>query len=190
MTKNQLVILNGNPDPGPERFSAALCRSYAMGARRSGWNTTQLNVSEISGERYAAATANLAHALKSTCSANRLAIILPVWLGLPPDCLTYFLRLARGLSPDILAKIPTHVIATMDMPGFVYRNQTMKNGAGQILPVVVALPGIRIAKYTLVGSMHAIDLSQRQGWLAQAEAAGQADTDHRGEVPHVQRLSA
>lgn len=190
MKKNQLVILNGHPDPGPERFCAALCRSYAKGARGAGWAATIFNTGEISGERYAAATPDLAQALKSTCSAERIAIFLPVWLGLPPDCVTYFLRLARGLSSEMLEKIPTHVIATMDMPGFVYRNQMKKNEVGQMLPVVVALPGIHTAEYTLIGSMHTIGSSQRMGWLAQMESAGQFDTAGRAEMPYLQRLSA
>lgn len=186
MKSRHLVVLNGHPDPGPDRFCAGLCRSYMNGARRAGWATTLFNIGQLFGD--AAATTDLALALKATCAAERLAIVYPVWLGSPPENLAYFSRLARALSPECLDKITTHVIATMDMPGLLYRNQTKRNEWGQIVPMVVCLPGMPTTKHTLIGSVSAISASQRAARLAQMDATGYADMIGHG--AHTQKLSA
>ena len=46
MSRNILVV-NGHPDPRPERFCAALCDAYSAGAQAQGCATRRLDVGSL-----------------------------------------------------------------------------------------------------------------------------------------------
>lgn len=161
----KLVVINGHPDPRPERFCAALAAAYRDGGEAGGWNASLLDAGALPLSAIAGLRDDLCDdpalgvALKQIDGADRLAVIYPLWFGRPPESLrAIFSYLDRG-GPERKA----HVIVTMDMPAFAYR-QLAKPEAEQKQPML-DLAGVILDEPVLIGCVQTISAEQRQHWL-------------------------
>lgn len=163
-----LLVINGHPDPRPERFCAGLSTAYQEGAKAGGWEVRRLDIG--------ACSLSMLEALKQGCGdsakimlddmawADRLVIVYPLWFGQPPQGLrTVFSYLDEGPSNPMRGR-KAHLIVTMDMPAFAYRNMLRPGGSetSQMLDV----PGLIAEEPVLVGCVSALEAEQRQRWLS------------------------
>lgn len=174
MTK-ELIILNGHPDPRPERFCAALCDAYERGAKAASWMTRRLDVGRLGlgalagHDRNRAAQEEVETMLAAIRAAGRLVVVFPLWVNEPPEMLqTLFHRLA--CMPDGARPSQTRVIVTMELPALMLK--ATKDARREIDPQAVTLPGIVIRDMTVIGCVNSISLAQRKTWLDTVEQYG------------------
>ena len=76
--ERRILVVNGHPDPAPERFCSALCDAYEEGAHHAGWIVRRLTIGLLSnnGTRDAA--------LEDMRCATQLVVVYPLWLDQPP----------------------------------------------------------------------------------------------------------
>ena len=178
MSRNLLVV-NGHPDPRPERFCAALCAAYEAGARERGCATRRLDVGMLDLGALADAAApegeplnNLEHAFRLLRAADRLAIVYPLWADSPPADLRrlfdYVARLDAYLHPDAVGQAKAaRVIVTTALPGLLYRAKLAREPANPL-----ALCGVAAGEPTFIGSVGSISPAQRKRWLREMRTLG------------------
>ncbi|MEI9992881.1 MAG: NAD(P)H-dependent oxidoreductase [Rhizomicrobium sp.] len=177
MGRNILVV-NGHPDPGPERFCAALCEAYEAGARTRGYATRRLDVgalhlSALSAARDADAAPldRLEQAFRLMRAADRLAIFYPLLSDGPPEELSqlfdYIARLRAHLEPAALGGTKSaRIVVTTSMPAFLYR--------GRAEPVTRhRLCGVAAGEPLFIGSVDTISSTQRTRWLEEMRGLGE-----------------
>jgi putative NADPH-quinone reductase len=182
------LVVNGNPDPRPERFCAAVCAAFAQGVHEAGGKTRRLDVGRMGLPPDPAAwksaapslAAELAHALEKFSWAERLFIVFPMWLARPPAQLTLlFEEIARQREPEIrlrdtlgLTEEEKHadVVVTASFPSLIYRAHAGTSGGGW----TVSFPGLRLADTTILGSIEAIAQEERVRWLDWTRCRGAA----------------
>jgi len=176
MNRNILVV-NGHPDPRPERFCAALCDAYAAGAQAQGFATRRLDVGALNlsalaakGEEDAGFCGSVEQAFRLVRAADRLAIVFPLWADEPPaelrQMFDYVSRLDGYLHPQALhgAKA-ARVVVTTGLPAFLYRGRCPTARR-------LALSGVAVDEPTFIGSVESLSCAQRQRWLEQMRDLG------------------
>lgn len=183
-----LLIINGHPDPRPERFCSALSKAFADGARRAGSSVHALDAATLhfsSGRTQADISPDMAAALVQ--ATDRLAIVFPLWFDEPPAVVGKLLanaaRLRRGAQNTATAsQRATQLVVTMEMPAFIHRSMVradVRRGEGRELE---SLPGFDSAHVTFIGSVGAITLEQRQQWLREIRHLGE-QSERVGKMP-------
>jgi len=172
MSRNILVV-NGHPDPRPERFCAALCDAYEAGARAKGCATRRLDVGSLHLSLLTAGDDaepwdGIEQAYRLMRAADRLAIVYPLWLDGPPAELSQLFdivaKLQSHLTPDpVLAAKSARIVVTTALPSFLYRGKD----------TVVRLNGIA-GDPTFIGAVDTISAGQRTRWLEQVRSFGEA----------------
>ncbi|HEX4301870.1 MAG TPA: NAD(P)H-dependent oxidoreductase [Rhizomicrobium sp.] len=167
MSRNILVV-NGHPDPRPERFCAALCDAYAAGAAARGCATRRLDVGALNLASLAdddSEWESVEQAFRLVRAADRLAIFYPLWANAPPaelrQMFDYISRLSAHLQPHAAVKA-ARVVVTTGLPAFLYRGKLKDD----------ALRGIAAGAPTLIGSVESITSAQRARWLEQVHDYG------------------
>ncbi|HWA89427.1 MAG TPA: hypothetical protein VG889_05290 [Rhizomicrobium sp.] len=145
-----VLIVNGHPDPRPERFCAALARAYRDGARACGREAEILTLGALQDQ---AAWSDAAERLHD---GAEFVAIFPLWLDRVPPMLA---RLADEAAPTRCSD----AIVTMAMPAFAYRSGPACRDL---------LPAGAFERTTFIGSVDAISAAQRESWLAQVERLG------------------
>ena len=169
MSRNILVV-NGHPDPRPERFCAALCDAYSQGAQARGCATRRLDVGTLRLPAAAnddpQAWSGIEAAYRLVRAADRLAIVYPLWANAPPSELKqlfdYVARL-RGRLDGFSAKT-ARLVVTTELPAFLYRATQDRDA--------IALPGIQAEMPTFIGSVDSISVEQRTRWLQEVRGFG------------------
>ncbi len=178
MSKNILVV-NGHPDPRPERFCAALCEAYAAGAQARGCTTRRLDVGALNLAALAAASGgdaawdDVEQAFRLVRAADRLAIVYPLWADGPPAPLRqmfdYVSRLGAHIDPLTPPAKAARVVVTTGLPAFLYRGKR-RDVAKAPLP----LCGVAAGEPLYIGSVDDISAAQRMRWLEQMRGFGQS----------------
>src|SRR5579862_10018816 len=80
----RILVVNGHPDPRPERFCAALCDAYLQGARAAGRSVDAiaLGLLPIDDEPGLESPERL-DALRMLRACDALVAIYPLWLDKP-----------------------------------------------------------------------------------------------------------
>jgi putative NADPH-quinone reductase len=174
---SNVLVINGNPDPRPERFCAALCDAYRSGAARGGLVTRMLAVGDLAP--YAAADSgsvapdSLSLAADAFRWAERLFIVFPLWLDQPPAVLkSLFKQVAPLLAQFQSGQNDKRVrsVVTMDMPAFTHRAAFRKTENPSTAKL--GLPGIDIGEPLFIGSVRTLMPERRSHWLRELHAFG------------------
>lgn len=188
---SRIFLLDGHPDPAPERFCAALADAYAGGARRSGHEVRRFDLgsmefaplrSKADFDRGPVAQ-DAARVQDAIRWADHIVIIHPVWMGSQPAMLrALFEQVFRGgfvsSQPEhqpvkrLLKGKTAHVVATMGMPAFVYRWLYGAHGVRSLEKSLLKFAGLRPVRRTLVGAVEEMPEPKRRRWLARMQAAG------------------
>jgi len=188
---NHIVIIQGNPDPGPERFGRALAAAYQRGAEQSGKAVRIIDVAHIefallrSKDEWQSAKvpAAIRESQETINWADHLVIIYPLWLGDMPALLKAFLEqvLRPGFAFDAsqagmwkkrLTGKSARVIVTMGMPGFAYRWFFLAHSLKSLQRNILHFCGIRPVRTSVIGMVEASSPDGRNKWLAKLEAYG------------------
>lgn len=167
-----VVIVNGHPDPRPNRFCAALSDAYAAGARAKGLQVDRIDIANLgapSDPEWDAALARI------RC-APRLVVVYPLWLDGPPAALkSFFAEAATGsATPDRAVR----AIVTMDMPAFLHRSP--HTSAHARIAAALDLPGVEHTEPVFIGTVAGLTAAQRADWLKAIRefGAGKRDRIH------------
>ena len=155
-----IVVINGHPDPRPERFCAGLCQAFVEGALAERQKADVVTIGAISGTGFKEANDLVRR-------ADRAALIFPLWLDGPPPIVSRFFEHFAG------GECTAHVFVTMAMPAFAHRSlhhpQRGNQRASRILP-----SGVRASALTFIGSIDTLTGAQRQSWLDKVQRLGKA----------------
>lgn len=142
-----ILVIDGNPDPAPERLSSALAQAYLEGAQSSGCTVQSINVGGIdfpilrkaADFNTEAADSAIKDAQDAFLRAEHIVFFYPLWLGGPPALLKAFMeQVARnqfllrenkgGFPVGGLKGRSARVFVTMGMPALLYRTMYGAHG--------------------------------------------------------------
>lgn len=172
----KLLVVNGHPDPRPERYCHALAAAYAAGALRGGWQVRRLDLGRLPN-----AMLNSFHRgffddpaapelLSDFDWAGRLAIVYPLWFDRPPEGLCAVFSYLRSVQWGPADGRKAQVIVTMDMPAFAARSLVKP---GIEAPPMLSIPGLLPEEPLLIGCVSTITAGQRGDWLKTVEDYGE-----------------
>ncbi len=185
----RIFVLNGHPDPAPERFCSALADAYAAGAHRSGYEVRRFDLGAMDFPLIRSAAdsdtgevaRDAAHVQDALKWADHSVVIFPLWLDNQPAMLRAlfeqvfryrFVHIDCDKNRKALKGKTAHTIVTMGMNAWAYR---WKNGAYCVRALEKGLYGyaaIRPVRRTLIGSIHSLDGAARKAWLLKLQNAG------------------
>jgi putative NADPH-quinone reductase len=167
--KNILVI-NGHPDPSPERLSAALATAYQQGAEAAGCIVRRIDIGKVHFpilRNAAEFTSNavdeaIIDAQDAFLKADHVVFIFPLWLGGPPALLKAFLEQVgrgqfllrerkRGFPLGGLKGRSASVIVTMGMPPALYRILFRARGVKAFTQGILRLAGLSPVRISCFG---------------------------------------
>jgi putative NADPH-quinone reductase len=192
----QIVLVQGHPDPLPRHFCHALSDAYVSAARQAGHTVDVVNVARLEFplarsredlEQRQAPDA-IRQVQETLRRSDHVVLIYPIWNGGMPALLKGFFEQTFRTSfvfPDAepgqrlgfasyfkqrkaLAGKTGRVIATMQMPGFVYRwyfHPHLERNA-------MRLSGIGPIRETLIGLVEAPEDARRRRWLFRMQSFG------------------
>ncbi|APV52085.1 dehydrogenase [Betaproteobacteria bacterium GR16-43] len=187
----RVLVVQGHPDPRPERFCRALAKAYAEGARAGGHEVRELDVAALEfpvlrrRDDWAteAPTPDIRSAQLLLAWADHIVIVHPLWLGAMPALLKAFLEqafrpgfafayLEGGGSTMLLKGRSARVVVTMGMPGLVYtwfyRAHSLKSFARNVL----GFCGIHPVRSSVVGMVESPHPEHRERWLERMRGLG------------------
>lgn len=186
----RIAVIDGHPDPAPERLCHGLAAAYLEGAADGGHETRLLRVADLDlpllrshAEFHEGAPPPAALAAQEAIDwAGHLVLIYPLWLGTMPAALKALLE--QTLRPDFAmdygGRYPTgrlngrsaRIVVTMGMPTLAYRwwfgAHSLKNLERNILKFV----GFGPVRETLFGVVDKASTEKRAGWLAEMGRLG------------------
>ncbi len=186
----RICLINGHPDPSPERFAHALCEAYAEGAEAVGHIVSRVEAGALDlgfltnqAEFEAPAPQAVAHVQASIAGAEHVVFVYPLWLGTMPAKMKAFLEhvgrgnffLETGAPGEWPARKMTgksaRVIVTMGMPGFAYRLFFGSHSLKALQGGVLKLSGFKPVRDTVLGLVES-GPERRAKMLADVRALG------------------
>jgi putative NADPH-quinone reductase len=163
----RLLVVNGHPDPRPERFCAALCKACLTGATEAGREADIIALGAVFPANGSGKEGELAHALELLRQPARLTVIFPLWLDKPPEIVTrFFEQVERDTQMN---SRHAHIVATMSLPAFAHRSMFRES---ESVRHNMSLPGLDIDALNFVGSIDTISQAQREEWLCRLRRLG------------------
>jgi putative NADPH-quinone reductase len=174
----RLLVINGHPDPRPQRFCAALCGAYEEGARQGGWPVRRLSIGELTLASDApAGCAELEATMADIDWATHLIVVFPLWLNKAPDGVRRLFEHWSGRPPRDGVAACTRVIRaviTMEMPAFAHRDMLRCGTRISRLSHNILLPGFCDQQQEFIGSVESISATERSRWLQTMRGCGAA----------------
>lgn len=170
----RVLVVNGHPDPRPERLCAALCEAYAAGAIAAGHAVRRLDVGvldfplvrEAQAFSGPAGAADILEAQDAIRWCEHLVLVHPLWQGGVPALLKGFLEQVfrygfalpapgegRGLPGGLLGGRSARLIVTMGMPAAAYRLLFGAFGTRALERGLLRLAGFRPVRSSLLGAV-------------------------------------
>jgi putative NADPH-quinone reductase len=186
----KVLVINGHPDPRPDRLCAALAESYAEGAVEGGLQVRRLAIGELdfpvlrTAADFSAPAPEgpIRQAQDDITWADHVVIVHPLWLGGEPALLKAFLeqvlRYGFALDPShkrlqgLLTGRSIRLIVTMGMPAALYRvlfGPTLK----PLMPLVFFFSGFWPIRTTLLGGVGEASAERSAAWLERVRQLGQ-----------------
>jgi putative NADPH-quinone reductase len=189
----RIAIIQGHPDPGPERFGRALADAYAHGARDGGHVVRTVDVANLEFPLLRTQDEwlngklpdNLKDAQETIQWANHIVIFYPLWLGNMPARLKGFLEQVlrpgfaltyggpAGLPKKLLTGKSARIVITMGMPAFFYRWYFRAHSLKSLQRNILGFCGIRPIRSTLVGTIQSGGRVRHELFLQQMHLLGQ-----------------
>jgi len=186
----RILLIDGHPDPSPDRLCHALGSAYLQGAEAAGHLTRRIDVSELDVP-YLRSEAEFHNdepppaareAQDHIAWAEHIVIVYPLWLGALPAALKAFLEqtLRPGFALEYADGFPigrlkgrsARVVVTMGMPAFAYRWYFGAHTLRSLERNILKLCGVGPVRQTLFGMVGVADDERRAGWLQKMRALG------------------
>jgi putative NADPH-quinone reductase len=189
----RILVLQGHPDPSPERFCRALASAYAAGARGVGSEVREFDLGAIevpllrSRDSWEHDEMPLAlQPLKEHLLwCNHLLFVYPMWMGdLPAHTKAALEQVLRpGVTapgagqgpndPKPLSGRSAHVVVTMGMPGFYYRWFYRAHSLKSLERNVLRFSGFSPVRHSLIGLVESDTPKTHARWLQRMRVAGE-----------------
>jgi putative NADPH-quinone reductase len=187
----RILIINGHPDPRPERLCAGLAEAYAVGAREAGHEVRRIDVGALDFPliRDPAAFIEgapppvIAKAQEDVRWAEHVFLVHPLWLGSAPAVLKGFFeqvfRYGFAIQPGsrslsgLLRFRSVRTVVTMGMPAFIYLTVFGAFGVRGFERGVLQLSGMGPVRHTFLGQVDGTS-GRRARWLEQMHRLGRA----------------
>ena len=186
----RILLIDGHPDPAPERLCHALADSYLKGAQAAGHETRRIDVAgadlpllRSEAEFHDGALPAVAVAAQTAIEwAEHLVLVYPLWLGTMPAALKALLE--QTLRPDFAmeygGRFPVgrlrgrsaRVVVTMGMPALAYRWFYGAHSLKSLERNVLKFCGVRPVRETLYGLVGEASDAKRARWLAEMAKLG------------------
>ncbi|MDO8678202.1 MAG: NAD(P)H-dependent oxidoreductase [Acidobacteriota bacterium] len=192
----RIALIQGHPDPAGGHFCNALAEAYTAGARAAGHHVDLIEVAALdvpflrsrNALEYDETPPQIQLAQQTIAAADHVVVVHPIWNGGAPALLRAFMEqtfrpsfIFPGLKPGEhlgfsaafreqkrLRDKTARVVATMQMPAFVYRWYFRPHQEASALRLGGAAP----VKETLIGFVEATDGSKREQWLRRMRILG------------------
>lgn len=188
----RIVLIDGHPDPSPERYVHALRNAYSDGAHEAGHDVKAIVVSEMdfpllrtnADFRKGKPPRVIQRCQQYVADADHLVIFFPLWLGTMPALLKGFLEQllrpgfafgearGRGMPKKLLAGKSARIVVTMGMPSFFYRWYYREHSLKSLKQNILGFCGISPIRESIVGMVEGMSAQQRQQWLTTMEILG------------------
>lgn len=187
-----VLIIDGHPNHAS--LCAALAQSHAEGLRAGGASVEVLALRDLAFDPvlhvdyHAQQTLepDLQRAQTAIKAARRVVVVTPLWWGSIPALLKGFFDrtlergwayryLPNGMPEGLLAGRSARVILTTDSPGYYLRFIQGDPTIKALVRSTLKFCGLRPVDVTRIGPVHKADTPQRERWLAEVKATGQAD---------------
>jgi len=186
----KICIVNGHPDPRPERYCHALATAYAKGAEEGGHEVRRIDIGALAFDIFRTAAdfeegdppEDIRKAQETIRWADHLVIVYPLWLGMLPALLKgFFEQVFRyGYAIEVTGKGWTsllkgrsaRVVVTMAMPGFFYRLYFLAHSLRAFRRNILGIAGIRPVRSTVLGLVEDVAPQTRLQWLDDLRALG------------------
>jgi len=187
----RVLVIDGHPDPRPERFCHGLANAYVQGAKAAGHDVRRIDVSGLSFSwlarfedfRGPVQNPDIRQAQSDIAWAQHLVFIHPLWLGAAPAMLKGFLEwvAAGGFALDTgptgegprraLKGKSARLIVTMGMPALAFRIVFGAFGARAFARGILGLAGVGPVRKTYIGGVE-LSESHRAHALATVRKLG------------------
>lgn len=178
----RILVINGHPDPRPQRLAAGLTSAYVRGAEAAGHQVRRIDLGSVSfppvitgDELSDEPPTPIREAQEAIAWCEHLTIIYPLWLAAPPAHLkSFFEQIWRydfafdHKQKPLLKGRSARLIVTMIVPAFIFRllfSQATKGFARGVLWTA----GIKPTRILPLGNVYAAKTGR---WLAKIEALG------------------
>jgi putative NADPH-quinone reductase len=190
MPVTKVLVINGHPDPRPDRLCAWLAEAYAEGAADVGCAVRRLAIGDLDFPILRTATefaspapeGPIRQAQQDIAWADHVVIVHPLWLGGEPALLKGFLeqvlRYGFALDPDhrrlrgLLTGRSIRLIVTMGMPAMAYRLLFGGPGLKALMPMAFFMAGFWPIRTTLLGGVGNVSAARRAAWLRRVRKLG------------------
>jgi len=183
--KPGVVVLDGHPDPAPERLCHALAEAYAAGAKAAGHGVELVRVADLdirflrSAEEFNQGEPGdpIRDVQRAIEAASHVMLIYPLWLGGMPAMFKAFLEqlfrpgFAFGgegettMGSGRLKGRSARVVVTMGMPAFFYRLYFRAHSLKSLKRNILKFCGIKPVRATLLGMVESASEAKRSRWL-------------------------
>jgi len=185
----RILIIEGHPDPSPERLCHALAEAYREGAREGGHALRSLILGDLdippldSRADWEAAPPEVVEACQQDLLwAEHVVVLYPLWLGDVPARLKAFLEqvLRPGFAFDPTRPVAggrlkgrsARLIVTMGMPGWFYIGWFGAHSLRSLSRNVFRFVGFNPVRTTVLGMVEGAPLARRHGWLKDMNRLG------------------
>lgn len=191
MAAQNIVIIQGHPDPGGDRLCHALAAAYAGGAERAGHQVKRIELADLAFPLLRTASefndgtppATIQSVQESIARADHLMIVYPLWLGTMPALLKGFFEQtfrpgfafaleANSFGKKLLKGKSARIVVTMGMPALVYRWYFGAHSLRSLERNILGFCGIAPIRESLFGMVEAASEAKRQRWLNKMTALG------------------
>ena len=188
--KKNILIIQGHPDPSPDRFGQVLANAYIQGAKQAGHTIRTIDIATLDFPvlrtreqwEHAEPPPSIKLAQQEFLRAEHIVFIYPLWLGDIPALFKAFLEQVmrpgyafgnmEGKMPSKLLKgRSARVVVTMGMPASVYRVYYRAHSLKSLERNILHFVGISPVRKSVIGMVEGNPV-KRQLWLAKMQEAG------------------
>jgi putative NADPH-quinone reductase len=190
VSERRILIIDGHPDPAPDRFVHRLADAYQQGAVSAGHRVIRESVATLDvpllrskADYQGDPPEHLRRCIDAVDWATHVAILHPLWLGSMPAALkALFEQIVRpgfAFSTRRLGSWPVpfwrgksaRIVVTMGMPKLAY---WLYYGIGARNPqrIVLATSGFKHIRTTLIGSAETMSDTDRAQWIVHVRTLG------------------
>ncbi|WP_306015788.1 NAD(P)H-dependent oxidoreductase [Oceanicaulis sp. MMSF_3324] len=189
----RICLINGHPDPSPERFCHALTDAYQTGAQEAGHIVDRFDVGAIefgflsSPQDFETPPPAAFEPVRTAMAeADHLVLIYPLWLGeIPAKTKAFFEHAASGefflatsangagWPAQRMKGKSARLILTMGMPGFAYRLLFGAHSVKALVAGLLKISGFKPVRHTVFGGVQ-VSEKARARMLERTQALGQA----------------
>ena len=188
----QICLINGHPDPDPQRFCHAVADAYEAGAQNAGHDVSRVELGELDipiltrASDFAEPAGETIQGVQAKITAcDHMVLVYPLWLGtLPAKLKVLFEQVARAgfllEEAGDNSKWPTQkmagksarIIVTMGMPGFAYRLFFGAHSVKGLEAGILRMSGFKPVRNSIFGGV-GLGLQRRERLLGVARALGE-----------------